>query len=95
MGNTKFVEALVAGGGGVAGDGVGESGVDQGRDEERHGRQWLWRRRRREKIMPTDKDPAIRHMAVWLSESDPPPPKMACDVGRRAMLPRRPKDLET
>jgi hypothetical protein len=33
MGNTKFVEALVAGGGGVAGDGVGDSGVDQGRDE--------------------------------------------------------------
>jgi hypothetical protein len=34
MGNTKFVEASVAGGGGVAGDCAGDSGVYQGRDEE-------------------------------------------------------------
>jgi hypothetical protein len=52
-------------------------------------------RRRREKFMRQDKDPAIRHLAVWRFATDLLPPKMACEVGRRAMLPRRHKDLET
>jgi hypothetical protein len=73
MGNTKFVEALVAEGGGVAGDSVGDSGVDQGRDfgDEDEGRRLC----RRIRILQSGTWPFGR---LRLSKFDPPPPKMAC-----------------
>jgi hypothetical protein len=54
MGNTKFVEALVAGGGGVAGDDVGNTGIDQGRDEEGMAASGFGDKDEGRKIMPTD-----------------------------------------